>query len=447
MIKLKLGGKIYSDLAVDLGYRNIESGVERLKKLEMMESTFAWLQSDSYDLKYSNEEFLVKLCKLLVISPVVYEDAISKAKKRLFDLNSMHKPYIKVETDFKRKGENWMSLSHLFHQTRLEFDKEPYLYVREKEFLELVSSMIKKHYQETNGELEYLGKVVGYTFFDRHGIAHNFDTSGNKIFESYEDIDAYLKRYRFEHEESFYNFDSDLLFSMLYQDIYAKLKKMDLPYFDRLKDRELSEFESTNIQHFIDKVKNIESDKELFILGKHSMLIYIEAKEEALSICYMPIDTHFLEDYTDKNRLYKSLYSHLLKLASEDNIVENHKVSYADKVLYRVQKDCIDYLYVRLAEGNISLANSYDVYELLKEMFSKNIITKEEFLDSFMKFARLLFQMKEYHIVSVLASYISKSLVEGKEDKYFYYQKIMEDMKRYRDIKSGKTSTALYAIR
>lgn len=73
MIKLKLGGKIYSDFAHDLGYQNHETAINRLHMVEATESTFEWLKSSSFDLKYSNEEFLIKLCKLLIITPASYE--------------------------------------------------------------------------------------------------------------------------------------------------------------------------------------------------------------------------------------------------------------------------------------------------------------------------------------------------------------------------------------
>ena len=181
IIKLKLGGSHFEQLVDKLGYHNSSVAVERLRQIETTKSTFEWFQSANYDFKYSNEEFLVRVCKLLAINSTFYKSAIDEAKDRLSMLKQMHQPFIQISTDFKRNGQNLMALGYIFRQSKIYFDKEPYLDMCEKDFLQIVSRFIKKHYKKTGGELEYLGEIKSYTLFDRYGKAHIFDTSGRKI--------------------------------------------------------------------------------------------------------------------------------------------------------------------------------------------------------------------------------------------------------------------------
>ena len=106
MIHLKLGGKFYKELALEMGYINIDKAVERIKSIEIIQTTYEWLKNGGFDIKYSNEEFLIALCELLAIKPSSYNSPIQEAKKRLLDFQKMKQPYIFVNTGFKRRGES-----------------------------------------------------------------------------------------------------------------------------------------------------------------------------------------------------------------------------------------------------------------------------------------------------------------------------------------------------
>ncbi len=323
MIKLKLGGKIYSDLAIELGYQNHTTAINRLHMIEVTENTYEWLKSSSYDLKYSNEEFLIELCKLLIISPISHEIAIKKAKYRLSDLEKMHQPYIFINTNFKRKNETLISLASLHRKRILALDKERYLYTREKEFLDIVSLQIKEHYGRCKGRLDLWGKIENYIYYDRHGVSHTFNTDGAKTAEQFEDLFHYMAKFKFEHDTEYSEFsetDQHLLFSMIFDDIRDNLTNIDAKYINRISTLKPTLFDMENIEkQFTDNTKG------LFYLESYSVLIYIELKDETFFIHYMPIFGYRLEDYIDKNRLYKNLYTHLQTLTSKEELFEDEK--------------------------------------------------------------------------------------------------------------------------
>ncbi len=394
IIKLKLGGKTHTELAHKLGYQNPATALARLDAIEKTESTFEWLKNTGYDLKYSAEEFLVRLCKLLVISPVSYTSAIYEAKKRLADLQTMEQPYILADTHFKCRGESLLSLSHAAQKRKILFDKEQYLYTNEQEFLKIVSAQIKEHYQASHGKLPVMGKITEYRFFDRHGLVHLFDTAGVKTGEYFSDISSYLQRFAFELslQNNMNIFDDRLneIFRTIVRDIEAKLTQKALPYNERITSENMALFNHETLTDFFQKSH---TPNKLFYTADHTLLIYMKRSENRFWIRWMPIHgSGNIKNYLDQEHLYKHIYTQLHTLASEEepftseNSIELEK---SENIAQTCEKAYADFLIDAYEKNRIEARGTNEAVKVLKHLYELNLISIEILIDYFQRLMKM----------------------------------------------------------
>ena len=394
IIKLKLGGKTYTELVHELGYQNPEVALARLDAIEKTESTFEWLKNTGYDLKYSAEEFLIRLCKLLVISPISYTSAIREAKKRLADLQMMKQPYILADTHFKRRGESLLSLSRAAQKRKILFDKEQHLYTDEREFREIVSAQIREHYRINHGELPVMGKITGYRFFDRQGLIHLFDTEGVKTGEYFSDISSYLRRFSFElslqNNMNIFDDRLDEIFRTIVRDIEAKLIQKALPYNERITSENMALFNHETLTDFFQKSH---TPNKLFYTADHTLLIYIKRSENSFWIRWMPIHgSRNIKNYLDQKHLYQHIYTQLHILASKEkpftpeNSIELEK---SENITQTCKKAYADFLIDAYEKNHIEAHGTNKAVKVLKHLHELNFIPTETLINYFQRFMKM----------------------------------------------------------
>ncbi len=429
MIHLKLGGKFYKELALKMGYKNIDKAVERIKSIEMAQTTYEWLKSGGFDMKYSNEEFLIALCKLLAIKPSSYDAPILEAKKRLSDLENMREPYIFIDTGFKRKGETIISLGALQYKRRLKFDKEEFLYTPEKEFLEIVSCRIKEHYATSGGKLDLWGEVQKYIFHDKYNIAHTFDINGVKISERFNDLFGYLKRYAQEYDNRIFERDKYQLISMVFDDVRENILQKNLEYRDSVLELQLSAFNMKNIKGFIiNAEKQVQKTSALFLMDNYAMMVHVIYHDKQITFQFVPICAYKIECLADKNKLYQTLYDYLETIARKENIFKDEKwtqipLSNASKIVYKIKKSYVDLVRNHLISNvkksqktresqyyytNEDFGGSLYACDILEEFYKEKFITKETLINSLIEFGRLALQLRYISRVEIIAKRIYK---------------------------------------
>ncbi len=185
-IKQKLTDRDYANVVSVMGYdeRHRASAINRLERLLQTADTKAWFSESSYDLHYSNEEFLTKLCDTFGISSDEYRSIIDEVKTRLRDLAKIQEPNLYVKTDFQKRGVSLSTLGYRSREKKIPLEKEKYLFMPEDEFIEIISQMIRAHYHAHEGKLPFWGEIVGYYLIDRDGSVRDFDTQGVEISET-----------------------------------------------------------------------------------------------------------------------------------------------------------------------------------------------------------------------------------------------------------------------
>jgi hypothetical protein len=161
IINAKVLTTILSDIARHMGYSNVKLPNACRRITALRNDPLLGLYSASFDFKYSNNEFLSKLCDVLEIDKHEFKQDITDIEiKHVHDQQSV-KPYIRVHTDFKRSNENLYSLGHHSKHLylNLNFDINP---IPSKQQLEQVSVLIKNHYTVNNGKLYLWGTIKRY---------------------------------------------------------------------------------------------------------------------------------------------------------------------------------------------------------------------------------------------------------------------------------------------
>lgn len=164
-----------------MGYRNLGHARERLKSLLAAPSIESWLKQSTFDLHYSGKEFLRKLFETLSLPAAALEAELRRIDAKEVALTKMKQPYIFVDTNFKRQSQPIFALAMLESRRRISIEKEE-IYGRPiEEVLEMVSDVVRHHYEESSGELPLWGKIRRYVYHHRDGRVFVFDTEGRLV--------------------------------------------------------------------------------------------------------------------------------------------------------------------------------------------------------------------------------------------------------------------------
>lgn len=177
IIAQRLESSSLNSIAMQMGYSHPEQAVTRLESV--ISDCYMALDSNLFDLRYSNSEFINKLCEILKIPSLVCEKVISEIEAELLSKKQQFKSYIFIETDFKRENEPIFLLASLESKRQIFIDeKTRYLSLNEQ--LSVISDLIKSQHLK-QPVIDLWGEPKKYIYYYNEKTTITFSTSGDVI--------------------------------------------------------------------------------------------------------------------------------------------------------------------------------------------------------------------------------------------------------------------------
>ena len=161
-LQLKTADTPLKDIALLMGYgkKNADKASHRIQRV--IDDPNLGLDAGLFDLKYSDEEFLKRLCEVLCLDTETAWREIKKISDGLFEIRTRYQPWIWVDTGFKRVNEPIFALAAMEQFRRIPIPELAGLPLDEQ--IEKVKKWIVRHYQENGGALMIWGKIQKYWF-------------------------------------------------------------------------------------------------------------------------------------------------------------------------------------------------------------------------------------------------------------------------------------------
>lgn len=160
-LNTKLDGCNLQGIAQLMGY----SAKNRAKAVLRIEQVLTDPQMNFYaggfDLRYTNQEFLEKLCEVVGLDRHNYQDEIDAIHLHHQKFSERFHSYIFAETGFKRNGQSILVLGYNSKFRHFELDCELQMQSVDKQ-IAYAQSFVKRHYVESNGTLEMWGDIQHY---------------------------------------------------------------------------------------------------------------------------------------------------------------------------------------------------------------------------------------------------------------------------------------------
>ena len=179
-LRLRLSQISERDILLKLGYSKPSSRDFRRFRA-VLEQPELGLSSSQFDFKYSAQAYIEKLSEIAGIQKVEVQKAISDIKAKLIEQDKAFKPYLFVDTGFKRTTQPVFALAVCEGQRYLHFDRE---FWAQPLYEQLVSvyERIQEHMDETQGHLGIWGYIRRYYFvYDHDGSAIEITPAGQII--------------------------------------------------------------------------------------------------------------------------------------------------------------------------------------------------------------------------------------------------------------------------
>ncbi len=179
-LRLRLSQISERDILSNLGYSKPSSrDFRRLRSV--LEQSELGLSSSQFDFKYSAQAYVEKLSEIAGIDKLEVQKAISEIKAKLIEQDNAFKPYLFVDTGFKRTTQPIFALAVSEGQRYLHFDRE---FWSQPLYEQLVSvyERIQEHMDETQGQLGIWGYIRRYYFvYDHDGSAIEITPAGQIV--------------------------------------------------------------------------------------------------------------------------------------------------------------------------------------------------------------------------------------------------------------------------
>jgi len=162
-----------------MGYRKPTSAnLERVQNV--LDDPEFGLNDGGFDFKYSSEGFLRALCVVTGMDMALADQRICRIKKYLEEEREAFKPYLWVDTGFKRKSQPIFALAVCEHQRYLDFPKGFWRFSIDRQ-LGRAQCRIREHVFETGGELGIWGHIKQYWFYYKKDKAYLLALNGEVI--------------------------------------------------------------------------------------------------------------------------------------------------------------------------------------------------------------------------------------------------------------------------
>ena len=168
-----------SEILKGMGYSQpSEKNLKRLRST--LSSPNSMLDTPGYDFRYDQSQFLHALCEFLGLCRPEVEQHIAKVKARLDSIANAFKPFVWVDTDFKRKSEPLAVLAMIESQRYIHFPDDFYLHSLEVQ-LDLAGERAALYYEQTEGELPLWGRIERFRFYVAEAEAYILDKHGKVV--------------------------------------------------------------------------------------------------------------------------------------------------------------------------------------------------------------------------------------------------------------------------
>ncbi|WOE71046.1 hypothetical protein RZR97_05575 [Hydrogenimonas thermophila] len=169
-------------VAKQLGYNSSQHSIKAIDKFLSYDDLYSWLyESGFYDFKYDSKQFLKKICNVVGIDEIEIDKEIQKQIALKKEIDKYKNSYIFVNTNFKRKSEPIFALAFCEPKRRIKINPKEFAYKSDEEIFQMISQMVVKHYNKTNGILPLWGKIVNYVYHHCDSKAYIFDPNGKRI--------------------------------------------------------------------------------------------------------------------------------------------------------------------------------------------------------------------------------------------------------------------------
>ncbi|MDF1822254.1 MAG: hypothetical protein P1U64_11800 [Alcanivoracaceae bacterium] len=160
---LRLLQTSHVDVLRSMGYRQpAQKEVARLENVIASEDL--GLASGGFDFRFSDEEFLKALCAQLGIGDELVDAAVQNIREALAAEKAAFKPWLWVETGFRRTSQPVFALSLCEPLRRLRLEENLWQLPFDEQILR-AGHRIREHMAETGGELDMWGVIQQYWFF------------------------------------------------------------------------------------------------------------------------------------------------------------------------------------------------------------------------------------------------------------------------------------------
>ena len=160
---LGLEDRPHAEILKAMGYRNPSpQNLNRLKSV--LDDEYLSLNSGGFDLKYSTPEFLLSLGRVAGLDLKTSQQRIEAIQQYLSDEWQAFKPYIWVDTHFKRTTQPIFALAACESFRHLGFSKGFWRLPLDGQ-LSKAQALARQHMAETEGDLSIWGKIQNYWFF------------------------------------------------------------------------------------------------------------------------------------------------------------------------------------------------------------------------------------------------------------------------------------------
>jgi hypothetical protein len=150
-----------------LGYKKVASG--RIAKIRaLLSDPQLGMSSSGYDFRYSNRELILTLADALGLDPGWSRAELARIEAEIAAYAAAFKPYIWIDTGFKRSSEAVWLLALLESRRYLHLERDQltqYLSSNFEDRLVLVQDLVRQHAKDCGGELPVWGVIQHYHFY------------------------------------------------------------------------------------------------------------------------------------------------------------------------------------------------------------------------------------------------------------------------------------------
>lgn len=167
-IRTKIEDHNLNEIVSLMGYQKTTRALGRLDSLLSATNLLSWFNQGSYDFKYSNREFVLKLGKILDIPQSELISGITMVNNEQARIEKMFQPYVYIDTRFKRQNQPIFILAIFEARRHIRISKNLVLRNKTAE-LQRIKQIVVQHYEECSGQLEIWGKIHQYIYFFDEG--------------------------------------------------------------------------------------------------------------------------------------------------------------------------------------------------------------------------------------------------------------------------------------